>query len=159
MRPTSARRWLLLSQTADSQGQKLRAVRAEAPDALIRVDANEAWTVESTVELIPALQELGVELVEQPLPAPNRDGYAELHALDLPIPIVLDESIHTLPDVAAELEVVTQARFAEILCAPSGPKLLSSVAPNVPVVPFCLCMVDTSPSRGSATACAVSVLS
>ncbi len=79
---------------------RVRAVRAEAPDALIRVDANEAWTVDSTVELIPALQELGVELVEQPLHASDRDGYAKLHALGLPIPIVLDESIHTLPDVA-----------------------------------------------------------
>ncbi len=50
---------------------------------------------------MPALVDLGVELVEQPLHASNRAGYAELHAIGLPIPIVLDESCHTLPDVAA----------------------------------------------------------
>ena len=80
--------------------ERVRIVREAAPDALIRVDANEAWTVESTRELVPELVALGVELVEQPLPAADRDGYAELHAAGLPIPIVLDESCHTLPDVA-----------------------------------------------------------
>ena len=80
--------------------ERVRIVRAAAPDALIRVDANEAWTVESTLELVPELVALGVELVEQPLPASERDGYAELHAAGLPIPIVVDESCHTLADVA-----------------------------------------------------------
>jgi L-alanine-DL-glutamate epimerase-like enolase superfamily enzyme len=81
--------------------ERVRIVRDAAPDALIRVDANEAWTVESTRELVPELVSLGVELVEQPLPAAERDGYAELHAASLPIPIVVDESCHTLPDVAS----------------------------------------------------------
>ena len=81
--------------------ERVRAVRAEAPDALIRVDANEAWTVESTLELVPELKELGVELVEQPLPAGDADGYARLHAARPALPIVLDESCHTLADVAA----------------------------------------------------------
>jgi L-Ala-D/L-Glu epimerase / N-acetyl-D-glutamate racemase len=81
--------------------ERVRIVRREAPDALIRVDANEAWTVESTREVCADLVELGVELIEQPLPAADADGYAELHAMGLPIPIVLDESCHTLPDVAA----------------------------------------------------------
>jgi L-Ala-D/L-Glu epimerase / N-acetyl-D-glutamate racemase len=81
--------------------ERVRTVRAHAPDALIRVDANEAWTVHSTLELAPELAALGVELIEQPLPAGNANGYARLHDSSLPIPIVLDESCHTLPDVAA----------------------------------------------------------
>jgi L-alanine-DL-glutamate epimerase-like enolase superfamily enzyme len=80
--------------------ERVHIVRDAAPNALIRVDANEAWTVESTRELLPELVSLGVELVEQPLPAADRDGYAELHAAGLPIPIVVDESCHTLADVA-----------------------------------------------------------
>jgi L-Ala-D/L-Glu epimerase / N-acetyl-D-glutamate racemase len=80
--------------------ERVRIVRDAAPDALIRVDANEAWTVESTLELVPELVALGVELVEQPLPAADRAGYAALHAAGLPIPIVVDESCHTLADVA-----------------------------------------------------------
>jgi L-Ala-D/L-Glu epimerase len=79
---------------------RVRAVRREAPDALVRVDANEAWTVEMTRDLCPELVDLGVELIEQPLPAGEQDGYRELHSIGLPIPILLDESCHTLPDVA-----------------------------------------------------------
>ncbi len=78
---------------------RVRAVREQAPDALIRVDANEAWTVEFTREIAPELVSLGVELIEQPLHADQVDGYRELHVASLPIPIVLDESVHTLPDV------------------------------------------------------------
>ena len=85
--------------------ERVRAVRAQAPDALIRVDANEAWTVHSTVELVPELEALGVELIEQPLPAGDTKGYCRLHDSSLSIPIVLDESCHTLPDVAAAGEI------------------------------------------------------
>jgi len=78
---------------------RVRIVREQAPDALIRVDANEAWSVEFTRDIAPELVSLGVELIEQPLHADQVDGYRELHAASLPIPIVLDESVHTLPDV------------------------------------------------------------
>ncbi len=81
--------------------ERVRAVRREAPHATIRVDANEAWSVDSTTALCPELADLGVELIEQPLPAADVDGYARLHAMSVPIPILLDESCHTLPDVAA----------------------------------------------------------
>jgi L-alanine-DL-glutamate epimerase-like enolase superfamily enzyme len=79
----------------------VRIVRREAPGSLIRVDANEAWTIEFAKEVAPELVALGVELIEQPLPAADTHGYQELHAAGLPIPIVVDESCHTLPDVAA----------------------------------------------------------
>ena len=81
--------------------ERVRVVRGEAPDALIRVDANEAWSVEFTRDICPELVALNVELIEQPLPAARPDAYDELHRMQLPIPIVLDESCHTLPDVAA----------------------------------------------------------
>jgi L-alanine-DL-glutamate epimerase-like enolase superfamily enzyme len=79
--------------------ERVRAVRREAPSSLIRVDANEAWSVEFTREVCPELVSLDVELIEQPLHADDGDGYRELHAARLPIPIVLDESCHTLRDV------------------------------------------------------------
>jgi L-alanine-DL-glutamate epimerase-like enolase superfamily enzyme len=80
--------------------ERVRVVRREAPAALIRVDANEAWTPALTRELAPELAALGVELIEQPLHADQEEGYRELRAARLPVPIVLDESCHTLPDVA-----------------------------------------------------------
>ena len=51
------------------------AVRAAAPRARLIVDANEGWTAATlAADLAPALAELGVELVEQPLPAGDDDG-------------------------------------------------------------------------------------
>jgi len=79
--------------------ERVRVVRDAAPNALIRVDADEAGSVERTEEISPGLAALNVELIEQPLPAGDTDGYRELHAAGLPLPIVLDESCHTLPDV------------------------------------------------------------
>jgi L-alanine-DL-glutamate epimerase-like enolase superfamily enzyme len=81
--------------------ERVRAVREQASGSAIRVDANEAWSVHSTLELVPELERMGVELIEQPLPAADTKGYCRLHDSSLPIPIVLDESCHTLPDVAA----------------------------------------------------------
>ena len=60
--------------------ERVRVVRGEAPDALIRVDANEAWTIEFTRDICPELVALNVELIEQPLPSSAVDAYEELHA-------------------------------------------------------------------------------
>ena len=48
---------------------RLRAVRAGAPDARIIVDANEGWSEGDLREIAAILPELGVEMVEQPFPA------------------------------------------------------------------------------------------
>ena len=64
-------------------------VREEHPRARVVVDANQAWSRELLVELLPALAAMGVELVEQPLP---RARDAELDGLVSPIPIAADES-------------------------------------------------------------------
>ena len=53
---------------------RLEAVRAGAPAARIVVDANEGWSAEEYAALAPALIRLGVEMVEQPLPAGADDG-------------------------------------------------------------------------------------
>jgi L-alanine-DL-glutamate epimerase-like enolase superfamily enzyme len=75
----------------------VRAVREQAPEARLMVDANQSWTRALLEELLPELLALGVELIEQPV-ARGRD--AELDGLVSPIPIVADESCtdrHSLP--------------------------------------------------------------
>ena len=54
----------------------VRVVRELAPTKVLRVDANAAWTPKHALAMIPLLQELGVEFVEQPLPAHDIDGLA-----------------------------------------------------------------------------------
>ena len=58
------------------------------------------WTLESARELLPALVELGVELIEQPFPAEDPDSFRALRELQPRPPIVVDEGCHDLRDVA-----------------------------------------------------------
>jgi L-alanine-DL-glutamate epimerase-like enolase superfamily enzyme len=70
---------------------RVAAVRAAVPAARLIVDANEAWTPRQLARDLPALADLGVELVEQPLPA---GADAALGAVSHAVPICADESCH-----------------------------------------------------------------
>jgi L-alanine-DL-glutamate epimerase-like enolase superfamily enzyme len=78
---------------------RLEAVRAET-DAPLRVDANEGWTLEEARELVPALIEVGVELIEQPFPAADLESFRALRELEPRPPVIVDEGCHDLRDVA-----------------------------------------------------------
>lgn len=75
----------------------VRAIR-EVTDAELRIDANAAWSVDETREKAPRLAELGVTLIEQPLPREDLAGFRELHGT-LPLPVFADESCRDLADV------------------------------------------------------------
>ncbi|MBR9862960.1 MAG: dipeptide epimerase [Rhodobacteraceae bacterium] len=70
---------------------RIEAVRRGAKDARIIVDANEGWTPELYKTLAPVLVRLGVEMVEQPLPAGEDDALLELQRV---LPVCADESCH-----------------------------------------------------------------
>ncbi|WP_428310731.1 dipeptide epimerase [Hydrocarboniphaga sp.] len=74
----------------------VRAVRAAAPKAKLVVDANQAWTVAELQTYMPALVELGVDLLEQPVKVGLDDA---LYGYASPIPICADESINTAADL------------------------------------------------------------
>lgn len=85
---------------------RLEAVRAGAPKSSIIVDANEGWSAEVYADLAPHLVRLGVELVEQPLPAGEDDA---LIGMARPVPVCADESCHdssSLPKLAGKYDVV-----------------------------------------------------
>jgi L-alanine-DL-glutamate epimerase-like enolase superfamily enzyme len=71
--------------------ERLRAIRAGAPASRLIVDANEGWRPEALPALLDACAELGVVMVEQPLPAGN-DG--ALQGLRRSVPVCADESAH-----------------------------------------------------------------
>jgi L-alanine-DL-glutamate epimerase-like enolase superfamily enzyme len=77
---------------------RLEAVREGAPAARIVVDANESLTAQSYAALAPALVGLGVEMVEQPLPAGADDALA---GIERPLPVCADESCHDRASLAA----------------------------------------------------------
>ena len=76
----------------------VRVVREAAPKKVLRVDANAAWTPKSTLRIIPLLQELGVEFVEQPLPPDDLEGLRFVRERSA-LPIVADESCLVSADI------------------------------------------------------------
>jgi L-Ala-D/L-Glu epimerase len=77
---------------------RVQAVREAAPGARLLIDANESWSPKHYLEIVSALRDLGVELIEQPFSA-NADEVLE--SLDHPIPVCADESCHTTADLPA----------------------------------------------------------
>lgn len=73
--------------------ERVAAVRAGAPDARLVVDANEGWSLDDLRTLPPALADLGVAMIEQPLPAAEDDALLRYTG---PIPLGADESAHGL---------------------------------------------------------------
>jgi L-Ala-D/L-Glu epimerase / N-acetyl-D-glutamate racemase len=82
--------------TADDLGivRKLR----KHTDALFRVDANCGWTAEQTIEFAPAMKELGVEFIEQPLPPEDVDGARRAFEKSV-LPLIADENCVVEEDV------------------------------------------------------------
>lgn len=76
----------------------VRALR-EHTDATFRVDANCGWTADETIQNAPILKELGVEFIEQPLPADAWNEMRRVYA-ESALPIIADESCRVESDVA-----------------------------------------------------------
>ena len=76
----------------------LELIREHAPDRTIRIDANTAWTIKQAVSMLPLLEELEVELIEQPFKADDLESFRLLRERSS-IPIVADESCRTASDI------------------------------------------------------------
>jgi L-alanine-DL-glutamate epimerase-like enolase superfamily enzyme len=79
--------------------ETLRAVR-EASVADLWVDANEAFTAEEAVEVVSELKEIGVGMIEQPVPASDGpEALGRVTQAASPVPVVADESSIRAKDV------------------------------------------------------------
>ena len=90
----------------DADLTRVQSVRDAAPATRLLIDANESWSPSHYREIVPALEESGVELIEQPFPAKADEV---LENLDHPIPVCADESCHAtsdLPRLTNRYEVV-----------------------------------------------------
>jgi muconate cycloisomerase len=75
-----------------------RLAGALAGRASLIVDANQAWDETTALRCLPVLTELGVRLVEQPLPAWDLAGMARLRARST-VPLMADESVFSAHDM------------------------------------------------------------
>ncbi|MEA2943935.1 MAG: L-Ala-D/L-Glu epimerase [Bradyrhizobium sp.] len=76
---------------ADGDGERIVAVRKEAPESELIVDANEAWTPANLEQNLAACEAVGVTLVEQPLAAGQDELLARIRR---PVAVCADESVH-----------------------------------------------------------------
>ncbi len=94
----AAKGYTLLKLKLTGQGDRARveAVRLGAPEARLIVDANESWGQMDIYAEAEALGDLGVEMIEQPVPVGSDALLDGLHA---PLPFLADESCHIAADV------------------------------------------------------------
>ncbi len=99
---------------ATSHLDMVRWVRDEHPAARISVDANQSWDRDLLERILPDLQRLGVEMVEQPV---KRHEDAQLDGLVSPLPLAADETCETRAQLP---EIVGRYRYVNIKLDKTG---------------------------------------
>ncbi|WKA54045.1 dipeptide epimerase [Planococcus shixiaomingii] len=99
--------------TVEQDIKRIRAIRDKVGyDVVLRLDANQGWEPKAAVRAIGLMEDagLGIELIEQPVPANDIDGlkYVTDHTVT---PIMADESIFTPQDAVQ----VLQLRAADLI--------------------------------------------
>jgi o-succinylbenzoate synthase len=141
-------------QSTGQDVERISAVRkALGHDVNIRLDANEAWTLEQADEALQALAPLSIEYIEQPLAAADLKGARALRKKHA-IPLAADEAACSPTDI----QTILKNQAADIIvlkpAATGGPHLsmrMGGVAAhdNVPCVTTTL--MDGAVGRAMAT--------
>lgn len=82
----------------DRPVERIQAIRDARPDSRLVVDANQGWNFDELREFGPALHELGVLMIEQPL---ARGADQELEGYESAAPLCADESCLHLGELEA----------------------------------------------------------
>jgi L-alanine-DL-glutamate epimerase-like enolase superfamily enzyme len=134
----------------DDDHARLRAVREAAPDATIRVDANEAWAPEQALDNLDWLDDVGVELLEQPVAASDPDGLTRVRDA-APMPIAADESCVTAGDIPAVADAVDVVVVKLMKCGGLGPAIHQICTAHAHGLDAMLgCMIEPNPSIAAA---------
>jgi len=83
--------------------QFVDALRKEFPGTMLQVDANSAYKLED-IDIFKKMDNYGLVLIEQPLGYEDIFDHSKLQR-ELKTPICLDESIHSLDDTRAAIEL------------------------------------------------------
>ncbi|ABI76473.1 mandelate racemase/muconate lactonizing enzyme family protein [Hyphomonas neptunium ATCC 15444] len=86
---------------AETPVERVAAIRAARPDATLIIDANEGFSFAQLRRTADALADLGVAMIEQPLP---RGGDSELEGYKSPVPLCADESCLHRGELSQALE-------------------------------------------------------
>ena len=128
----------------DRDAQIIRTVRLTAPDKILRVDANAAWTPKHALRMIELCLDYGVEFVEQPLPPHDLEGLRFVRDRS-PLPIVADESCIVATDVPKLVGYVDGINIKLSKCGGlrEALKMIATARAHGMLV-MCGCMVETT---------------
>jgi len=119
-----------LSRTHVGDVEQVRAVReALGPEARIRIDANEAWNLETARKRLVELEPYGIELAEQPVA--TLEEMAEL-AEATSIPLAADESVASLDEAERAAAMGACACTGIKLSKVGGPEAALAIADVLP---------------------------
>ncbi|HEY0929950.1 MAG TPA: dipeptide epimerase [Gemmatimonas sp.] len=122
----------------------LRIVREEAPKAQLRVDANAAWTAKQALGMLDVLNEVGVDMLEQPLPPQELAGLRFVRERSN-IPVVADESCLVASDIPKLEGIVDGVNIKLAKCGSLREALrMIAVARAHGMRVMCGCMIETT---------------
>jgi len=122
----------------------IRAVRDAAPDKVLRVDANAAWTPKHALRMVDVLAECGVEYVEQPVAATDLEGLRFVRERSR-LPVIADESCVGPADVARLAGVVDGINIKLSKCGGLREALkMIATARSHGMLVMAGCMIETS---------------
>ena len=105
----------------DDDLDKLIQIR-KISDSIIRIDANAGWTLAQAISYLPVLNDLGIELIEQPLAKENNEEILKLRE-HTAIPIIADESCVGLNDIEKCKDFFTGINIKLTKCSGITPAL------------------------------------
>lgn len=122
----------------------VRIVREEAPRAILRVDANAAWSAKQALGMLDVLADVGVDMLEQPV-APHDLAGMRFIRERAPMDVVADESCISASDIPGLAGVVDGINIKLAKCGSLREALrMIAVARAHNMRVMCGCMVETS---------------
>ena len=130
--------------------ETLAIVRAEAPNAQLRVDANAAWSAKQALGMMQSLVDNGVDMLEQPLPPHDLEGMRFVRDRS-PIPVVADESCLVATDIPKLAGIVDGVNIKLAKCGSLREALrMIAVARAHGMRVMCGCMIESTLGIASA---------
>ncbi len=125
--------------------------KAIGPDVKLRVDGNMGWpNAKHAIQMIRAMEQWNLELVEQPLPPYDLAGMAEVRR-NIGVPLMADESIRN-PRSAMDVIRAGAADIANVYVTEAGGLLAASRIFAMCEAASMPCMIGSMPEFGIGTA-------
>lgn len=99
--------------------ERVRAVHdAVGAEAALRIDPNTAWSTTGTIQVMTAVADCGLEVLEQPIPTGDLKGLAHIRR-NTDVPVMADESVFTTKE-AVKLHDYDAADLLNLKIAKTG---------------------------------------